>query len=69
VLGDSQPPDDVEADADPAEPAPVARLALHETVEDPLMVAGGDADALVLDVDLDHLPDPPDADRDGTARG
>ena len=53
MLRDGQPPDDVEADADAAEPAAVARLALDEAVEDPLMVARGDADAFVFDVHLD----------------
>src|ERR1700735_2892930 len=44
--------DDEQADADAAEPAAVAGLALDEPVEDPLVIAVGDADALVLHRDL-----------------
>src|SRR5215831_10422460 len=44
---------DVQAEADPAEPPPVARLALHEALEDSLDVGRRDADALVPDRDLD----------------
>jgi hypothetical protein len=54
VLGDGEAPDDVEAYADSAEAAAVARLALDEPLEDPLVVARGDADALVFDVHLDQ---------------
>ena len=56
VLGLGQPADDEQADADAAEPAPVTRLTLDEPVEDALVVAGRDADALVLDGDLDPSP-------------
>jgi len=69
VLCDRQPPHDVEADADTAEPAAVAGLALHEALEDPLVVAWGDPDALVLDVHLDRRADAAGAHRDGSARG
>src|SRR5262245_44377338 len=57
VLRDGQPPDNVEPDAHAAEPAAVARLALHEALEDPFVIAGGDANALVFDVHLDQRPD------------
>jgi hypothetical protein len=57
VLRDRQPPHDVEADADTAETAAVAGLALHEALEDPLVVAWGDPDAFVLDVHLDRRAD------------
>jgi hypothetical protein len=67
VLRDGQPPDDVKPDTHPAEPAAVAGLALHEAVEDALVVAGRDADALVLDVHLDHGADDPSAHGDGSA--
>jgi hypothetical protein len=69
VLRDRQPPDDVEADADAAESAAVAGLALHEPLEDPLVVAWGDADALVFDVDLDHRAHGAGAHGDGPAGG
>ncbi len=39
VLGEGVPGDDVEADADAADAAAVARLALHEALEDALVVA------------------------------
>src|SRR3974390_1758306 len=48
VLGLGQAADDEQADAHAAEPAAVARLALVEPVEDALVIAGGDADALVF---------------------
>src|SRR6202035_3039964 len=67
VLGDCQPPDDVEADADAAEAAAVARLALHEPLEDPLVVAWGDADALIFDVHLDQRAHGAAAHRDSPA--
>jgi hypothetical protein len=67
VLRGRQPPDDVEADADAAEAAAVARLALHEPLEDPLVVAWGDADALVFDVHLDHRAHGAAAHGDGPA--
>jgi hypothetical protein len=69
VLCDGQPPHDVEADADTAEPAAVAGLALHEALEDPLVVARGDPDTLVLDVHLDRRTDAAGAHGDGPARG
>src|SRR6202000_3490803 len=64
VLGGRQAPDDVEAHPDAPEAAAVARLALHEPLEDPLVVTLGDADALVFDVDLDHRTDGAGAYRD-----
>src|ERR1700689_4277562 len=65
VLSAGQLTDDVEAEADPAEPAPVPGLRLYEPVKDPLPVFRPDSDALVLDRDLDpavNLPGP-DGDR------
>src|SRR5215468_28545 len=56
ALGPGQLPHDVEAEPDAAEPAPVARLALHETLEDALVITRSDADPLVIDGDLDPLP-------------
>src|SRR5581483_11808273 len=53
VLGLRQAAHDEQADADSAEAAAVAGLALHEAVEDALEVGGGDADAFVVDGDLD----------------
>jgi hypothetical protein len=67
VLRDRQPPDDEEADADAAEAAAVTRLALHEPLEDPLVVAWGDADALIFDVHLDQRAHGAAAHRDGPA--
>jgi hypothetical protein len=55
-LRGGQPADDVKADPDTAEPPPVARFALDEALEDPLVVAWRDADALVQDGDLDQRP-------------
>jgi hypothetical protein len=45
ALGQGQLAHDVETQADPAEPATVAGLTLHEALEDPLPVGGRDADA------------------------
>jgi hypothetical protein len=56
LLRDRQPADDVKADPDTAEPPPVAGLALDEALEDPLVVARRDADALIQDGDLDYRP-------------
>ncbi len=47
---------DVQPQADAAEPAAVTGLALHEPLKDPLVIARRDADALVIDRDLDPLP-------------
>ena len=61
VLGPGQLAHDVEPEADAAEPAAVAGLALDEPLEDPLPVGRRDADPLVLDRDLDlvaGLPGP-----------
>ena len=58
VLGPGQLAHDVEAEADAAEPAPVAGLALDEPLEDPLPVGGRDADALVGHGDLDPVARP-----------
>ena len=58
VLRLGQATDDEQADADAAEPAAVARLALEEPVEDALVIAVGDADALVFHRDLDPGPPP-----------
>src|ERR1700704_5149751 len=70
VLRLGQAADDEQPDAHPAEPAPVAGLALEEPVEDALVVAVGDADALVLHRDLDPLPGHlgPDAHRAAVGR-
>src|ERR1700730_4049174 len=51
-----QAADDEQADADAAEPAAIAGFALEEPVEDALVVAVGDADALVFHRDLDPAP-------------
>ena len=56
LLRDGQLAHDVQPDPDAAKPPPVAGLALDEPLEDPLVVAGGDADALVFDADLDPRP-------------
>ena len=56
ALRHGQAADDEQADADAAETTAVARLALEEALEDPLVVAVGDADALVLHGDLDPGP-------------
>ena len=56
VLRLGQAADDEQADADAAEPAAIAGLALEEPVEDALVVAVGDADALVFHRDLDPVP-------------
>src|ERR1700733_12519130 len=72
VLGQGQAADDEQADADAAEAAAVAGLALDEAVEDALVVAGGDADALVLDRHLDPARNAPydtGADMHGAAVG
>jgi teichoic acid transport system ATP-binding protein len=69
ALGPGQLPHDVEAEPDAAEPAPVARLALHETLEDALVITRGDADPLVIDGDLDPLPGRPRPHRDRPAAG
>src|SRR5581483_5735864 len=70
VLGLGQPAHDEQADAYAAEPPAVTGLALEEPVEDALVVAFGDADALVLDGDLDpSLADRgPDGDRAAVGR-
>ena len=47
---------DVQAEADAAEPAAVAGLTLHEPFKDPIPVLGRDADPLVLDQNLDLVP-------------
>src|SRR5260370_32205758 len=71
ALGPGEPPTDVEAQPDPAEPAPVAGLTLHEPLEDPLVVTGRDADSLVGHRDLDlagrHVR--PHGDRAAVRRG
>jgi len=69
VLCDREPPHDVEADADTAETAAVTGLALDEALEDPLVVARGNTDALVLDVHLDRRADAAGAHGNGPARG
>src|SRR6266568_1049190 len=69
VLRLGQAADDEQPDADAAEPAPVAGLALEEPVEDALVVAVGDADALVLHRDLDPVLGHPGPDVDGAAFG
>src|SRR6516162_2994372 len=69
LLGLGQAADDEQPDADAAEPAPVTRLALVEPVEDALVVAVGDADALVLHRDLDPAPGHPGANADRAAVG
>src|SRR5271166_6793338 len=56
VLRFGQAPDDEQADADAAEPAAIARLALEEPVEDALVIAVGDADTLVFHGDFDPVP-------------
>src|ERR1035441_1007728 len=56
VLSPRQPPAAEQADADAAEPAPVTGLALEEPVEDALVIAVGDADALVFHRHLDPAP-------------
>ena len=48
----------------PPKPAPVAGLALEEPLEDPLVVAVGDADALVFHGDLDPAARGPGPDHD-----
>src|SRR5215475_2689650 len=67
ALGPGQLPHDVEAEPDTAEPAPVTRLALHETLEDALVITRGDADSLVIDGDLDPLSGRPRPHRDRPA--
>jgi hypothetical protein len=67
--GRVQAPDDVQADANSPEPAAVAGLALHEPLEDPLMIAWSDPDALVFDVHRDHWAGRTGAHGDGAARG
>src|SRR6516225_10004535 len=67
VLRLGQTADDEQADADAAEPAAVAGLALEEPVEDALVVAVGDADAHVFDRDFDPVPSHPGPDADRAA--
>jgi teichoic acid transport system ATP-binding protein len=67
TLRHGQAPDDEEADADTAEAAAVAGLALEEALEDALVVAVGDTDATVLDGDLDAAVAGPGPDHDLTA--
>src|SRR5438552_3618372 len=69
ALRPGQLPHDVEAEPDAAEPAPVTRLALHETLEDAFVIARCDADPLVIDGDLDPLPGRPRPYRDRPAAG
>src|SRR6185437_536035 len=69
VLGLGQAADDEQPDADAAEPAAVSGLTLEEPVEDALVIALGDADALVLHGDLDPVPGPPGLDADRAAIG
>ena len=57
----------IKAQADPAESPAVARLALHEPLEDPLAVGGRDADPGVLDRHLDPVPGLGGPDHDGPA--
>src|SRR5262245_51729019 len=47
ILRLGQLPDDVEPEPDAAEPAPVPGIALHEPLEDALVITRRDADALV----------------------
>jgi teichoic acid transport system ATP-binding protein len=67
ALRPGQLPPDVQAEPDAAEPAPVTRLALHETLEDALVITRCDADPLVVDGDLDPLPGRPRPHRDRPA--
>src|ERR1700730_1611875 len=67
VLGPRQLAHDVEPEADPPEPAPVAGLTLDEPLEDPLMIPGSDANALVLHADLDPVACQPGRHRDRAA--
>jgi hypothetical protein len=53
VLGAGQPAHDIQPEPDPAEPPPVAGLALDEPLEDALVITRRDADSLVLDRYLD----------------
>jgi ABC-type multidrug transport system ATPase subunit len=67
VLGLGQTADDEQADANPAEPATVAGLALVKPVEDALVIRGRDADALVFHRHLDPGPGQPGPHGDGAA--
>src|SRR3984957_5475146 len=67
VLGLGQAPDDEKPDADAAEPAAVTGLALEEPVEDALVIAVGDADALVFHGHLEVAFHQPGPDGDGAA--
>src|SRR5215475_9559964 len=67
ALRPGQLPYDVQAEPHAAVPAPVTRLALHETLEDALVITRCDADALVIDGDLDPLPGHPRPHRDRPA--
>ena len=69
VLGLGQAADDEQADAHAAEPAAVARLALVEPAEDALVIADGDADALVFHRDIDPAPPRPGPYQDDPAVG
>ena len=67
VLRLGELPDDVKAEPDAAEPAPVACLALDEPLEHALPVLRPDADALVRNLDLDRLAVRPGPDGDRAA--
>ena len=61
-------PHDVQAEPDAAEPAPVTGLALDEALEDALVIARRDADAFVLDRDIDPVGHRPGANSHSAAR-
>src|SRR4029077_19783729 len=69
VLRLGQAADDEQADADTAEPAAVTGLALEEPVEDALVIAVRDADALVFHHDLDPAIGHLGPDADGSSGG
>src|ERR1022692_3886869 len=58
---------DIQSEANSAEPAPIAGLALHKPLEDPLMLPRRDADALVLHGDFDPVACQPGRHRDRAA--